>query len=354
MAINSIKFLISKKNLIHNINYLLKTFDKKILAVVKANAYGHDINLITQLLYENGCYEFAVARLSEAEKIISNNNLKKIKILIFESIGKDYLYKIKENKCFQISINDFNELEEATNYGIPYNQMQIKIDFSFGRNGISLNEIEKLKLFISKHNIKFAGIYSHLFLAEYDDGIKLINKFNEIINFLGKENFETIHIQNSASVEKYGNLDFTTHIRVGMLIYGLQGDKFYDKNLKQVFSLEGQIAGIKNIENSKYIAYDTKQNLSVGKCKYLAKIKIGYGDGFLKINQNTKCIINNREFKISSVTMDNSFIEVDSKINVGDKVILYPDPLIYKELFNMEIYELLSIISPRIERIIIE
>lgn len=354
MTINSTKIFISEKNLIHNMKYLTEAFGKKVLAVVKSNAYGHDINLVTKVLYKHGYREFAVARLVEAEKIITVPELKNSKILIFESIGREALDIIKSNPAFYMTANTFEELQEALDYGIPSEKIQIKIDFGFGRNGIEIKDIEKLKSFIEQNDLKFAGIYSHLFSVTYDEGIILIEKFNEIVNLLGKNRFEMIHLQNSAAVENFGSLKITTHIRTGMLIYGLQEEGFYDKNLKQVFSLVGKVAGIRNLENSNYLAYNLKTDLGAGDCKYTAKVKIGYGDGFLKLNQGTKCLIKNKEFNITLVTMDNSFIEVDSSVKEGDTVIFYPNQSLVIPQLRMTIYELLTILSTRLERILTE
>ncbi len=338
MAINSVKMYISEKNLIYNMEYLKSNFNKEVLAVVKSNAYGHDINLITKLLYKNGYKNFAVARLVEAQKIMLNTSLSQAEILIFESIGKDFL----------------NIIKEAIEYGILPEKIQIKIDFGFGRNGITLDYLEKLKKYIEKKNLFFNGIYSHLFAVCHRDGLKIIKKFEDVVNFLGKERFKMIHLQNSSAIEKYGSLDITTHIRVGMVIYGLQGDGFFDKNLRQVFSLRGQIAGIKNLESSNYIAYNLKSNLLINNSKYIAKVKFGYGDGFLKVNENTKCLINNKEYNITLITMDNSFIEVDENVKEGDEIIFYPDISFSVPILNMNIYELLVIITSRVEKEIVD
>lgn len=354
MAINSTKIMISEKNLIHNMNYLTSNFGKKVLAVVKSNAYGHDINLITKTLHKHGYKEFAVARLVEAEQILKNPELSDSKIIIFESIGLEYLDIIKNNTSFHMTINVFEELEEALNFGIPADRIQLKIDFGFGRNGISLDDLEKLKNYIEKNNLKFSGIYSHLFSVTYDEGLKLIEKFKEIVEMLGKERFNMIHLQNSAAVENFGAIDITTHIRTGMLIYGLQEEGFFDRNLKQIFSLEGKIAGIRNLENSDYLAYNLKSDINAGKCKYTAKIKLGYGDGFLKLNQKTKCVINNKEFDITLITMDNTFIEVDSSIKEGDTVFFYPNVSLISSTLGMAVYELLTILSVRLERVLID
>lgn len=352
MAINSVKMYLSRENLIHNVSHLKSSFDREILSVVKANAYGHGIGQITKMLYDGGYKDFAVARLTEAKEIIKSNNLVDSKIIIFESIGLDSLDEIKNNKNFHMSINDFEELEEAINFGIPSTRIQLKIDFGFGRNGILVEDLNRLKKYIDEKDLRFSGIYSHLFSVDYDEGLDIIEKFNEVVDYLGRERFEMTHLQNSAGVGNYGTIEGTTHIRVGMLIYGLQEDGFYDPELRQVFSLKGQVAGIRNLENSKYVAYNEKKKLNVGNCKYVAKIKFGYGDGFLKVNENTNCLIGNKEFNISLITMDNTFIEVHSKIKVGDEVTFYPDIKAVDSLVKMKRIELLGVISSRVERII--
>lgn len=348
MVINSIKMIINQKNLLSNIDYLKKLKGKNILPVVKANAYGHGVELIIKALYNGGQREVAVARYVEAENILKVNLGSDLKILVFESIGDIEL--IKNNPNLEIAINDFNELKDLIKAGIPSNRMQLKIDLGFGRNGISLSEIPELEKFTNENNLKFKGVFSHLFAVNYEDGLELIDLFSDVVNSIGKDKFEMIHLQNSAAVMNY-NCDIATHIRVGMLTYGLQEVGYFDPNLKQVFSLEGQVAGVRDIEDHKYVAYELKDDLDIENCKYLAKIKIGYGDGFLKRNEKSKCIINNKEFKIAQVTMDNTFIEVDASVKEGDRVLLYNDITKVVNFTGMNIYELLTILSPRIPRV---
>ncbi len=228
--------------------------------------------------------------------------------------------------------------------------MQLKIDLGFGRNGIAISEIPELGKFTTENNLKYKGIFSHLFAVNYEDGLELITLFTDLVNSIGKDKFEMIHLQNSAAVMNY-DCEIATHMRVGMLTYGLQEVGYFDPNLRQVFSLEGQIAGVRDIEDNKYVAYELKDDLDIEGCKYLAKIKIGYGDGFLKRNEKSKCIINNKEFKIAQVTMDNTFIEVDGSVKEGDTVLLYNDITKAVNFTGMNIYELLTVLSPRIPRV---
>ncbi|MGY0393800.1 alanine racemase [Fusobacterium sp. SYSU M8A802] len=349
MVINSMKLYLKRENLIHNMEYLRRSKGKEVLPVVKANAYGHGMEEIVQILYDNGQREFAVARYVEAERILKMG-LKGLKILIFESVGD--LSLVKDREELEISANTYEELEKIIDFGIDSKRVQVKIDFGFGRNGVLLRDLQRLKEYIEEKQLNFRGIYSHLFAVNYEEGLEYIGKFHEILRYLGKERFQMIHLQNSAGVLNFDCED-VTHLRVGMLIYGLQEVGFYDENLKQVFSLEGRVAGVRDVSESKYIAYGTKEELGFLNTKYIAKIKIGYADGFLKINEKSNCLINNKEFPVVIVSMDNTFIEVDTSVKEGDRVVLYHD--ISKSVAHngMNIYEMLTLLSPRLEREII-
>ena len=111
-----------------------------------------------------------------------------------------------------------------------------------------------LKKYIDEKNLFFKGIYSHLYAVEYEEGAELIEKFTETVKYLGKERFQVIHIQNSVGVLLYGNCDIMTHLRPGIYIYGLQEEGFFHEGLKQVFKLEGKIAGVRDMSRSKYLA----------------------------------------------------------------------------------------------------
>ncbi len=350
MAVNSIKMLISEENLIQNIKYLEKKYAKKILPVLKANAYGHDIGMISEILYNNGYREFAVARLNEAEKILENKKITESRILVFESIGIEFLDIIKNNRSIEVSANTFAELKELIENGISSDNIQLKIDFGFGRNGIIQEDIENLKKYIDEKNLFFKGIYSHLYAVEYEEGAELIEKFTETVKYLGKERFQVIHIQNSVGVLLYGNCDIMTHIRPGIYIYGLQEEGFFHEGLKQVFKLEGKIAGVRDMSRSKYLAYNLKTILSGNNFSYAAKIKIGYGEGFSKANEKSCCLINGKSYKILLVTMDNTFIEVDESIKEGDHVALYSDISKVRADTGLHICEVLPVISSRIVR----
>ena len=343
---------LDKEALYHNVNYLREYKQKELLPVIKANAYGHDIFLVAKALYDFDVKVWAVARLSEAVDLceyMKQFSVNDYKILVFESI-EDFETLNKYPNIYP-SINSIKDIKQALANNISVDRLSLKIDFGFGRNGIKYEEIDELKTLIKFNSLKFFGLFSHLFSASYEDGLEVIKKFTEVADKLGRNNFEMIHLQNAAGVYNY-DIEVVTHIRTGTIVYGMQESGFYDLDLKPVFKgLIGQVDSVRYVSGLDYIAYQDLSSITPG-TKKIAKIKIGYGDGFPKINNKTTCMIKKKEYVISQVTMDNTFIEVDDRVNVGDEVCLYHRPSETKAKVGQTIWELLILLSTlRIKRI---
>lgn len=346
MGLKDFKIKVSKENILHNYHYLKKFRNKDIIAVVKANAYGHGIENIVKFLSENGCEYFAVARECEAEKILSLK-IKDIKIIILETV--DELEILKNNENIHMVVNSFNDLLNLLDKGVSTEQLHIKLDFGFGRNGILEKDFFKLKELIENRNLKFKGLCTHVFAADYDDLISIEERFSKILKELGKDRFEIVHMQNSAGVMSVEG-KFCTHIRCGTILFGLQEIGYYIPSIKRSFRLDGKILDIKSIDDLKYIGYEKKENLKIGKYKKVAKIRLGYGDGFSKRSEGIMSIINNKKFKIIHISMDSSFILIDDSVKVGDEVEIFHD--LEESINHLKVphYEFLSCINDRIKR----
>lgn len=349
MLDDNFKIILYKDKLIKNYKYLERLQNKKIISVVKANAYGHGLENVVKVLSEIGCEYFAVTREYEAKKII-NLKLKNIKILIMDSLSEKNF--IIDNKNIEIFINSLKELEEYLAFGVSTQQMHLKLDYGFGRNGILQEELIELKEKIEKENLKFKGIATHIFASEYKDIIEIEENFYKDIKFLGKENFEMIHFQNSAGVMSTKGEE-CTHIRCGTILFGLQEIGYYDPNIERVFKLEGGVSSIKLSDNIKYIGYEKKKDLHLKKGAKIGKIKLGYGDGFSKRSEGIMSIINNKKFRILHISMDSSFIEIDESVKIGDKVELFYDLEETMKYLKVPHYEFISMINDRIERVVL-
>lgn len=354
MVKNSFYLEVNQEAILNNVKILKDWKKKNIIPVIKANAYGHGIVEMASTCLYAGLTQVAVARYEEAKEVLEDRKFQSLlreeqefQILVFESIQS--LEEISFNRRIDFAVNSMEELVWMVENGVSTKRLHIKIDFGFGRNGIDFAERETLKEYVLRNNLYCKGIFSHLFSVSYEDGLEIISKFSSLITELGRERFERIHLQNSAASYNY-DCPFVTDLRIGMLVYGLQEPGYYHEKLQQAFCLKGKIDRICSLESIKYVAYETKSDLSLGEKPRIAKIKIGYADGFGKQNENSVCLIGRKEYNIVEVTMDNTFIVVDGRVQEGDEVILFYNPSLLKTTTGRHIYENLTVLSKRLPR----
>lgn len=348
MISHSMSLQLDKEALLNNYNYLKNVSGKNIIPVLKSNGYGLGADLLANTFHSFGENIFAVARYSEAYDILKNTRLKNIKILVFESIREVPFLSNSTNIIF--SANSFEDLKFLLNNNVPSSQIHIKLDFGFGRNGLIKKDFTKLYNYILDNKYTFGGIYTHLFSASKSDQKDIINQFKNIIDLIGHDKFDIIHIISSECFYNADTFNIDNYLRIGQLLYGIQEPNNIDDNLKKVFRLTGKIENIKDIRENKYIGYHEKRKIKNLNYFNMAIVKFGYGDGFLKYNENTTCLINNVEYYISSISMDYTFINVDNRVNVGDEIEFYHDTNKFYTHFNKKIYEFLPSLSLSIPR----
>jgi len=341
---------IDKEALLNNYNYLKNISNKNIIPVLKSNGYGMGADILTKILHSFGQKLFAVARYSEAHHILSSSKLDDIQILVFESIRETPFFTDSKNIIF--SANSFDDLKLLLNNNVLPIQIHIKLDLGFGRNGIIQKDFTKLYNYILENKYTFGGIYTHLFSVSKGDQKELINQFKSIITLIGKDKFSAIHIISSESFYNTDTFYIDNYLRIGQLLYGIQEPNNINENLKKVFKLTGRIENIKDIKENKHIGYQEKRKIKHLNHSNVAIVKFGYGDGFLKYNENTTCLIKGIEYYISSVCMDYTFINVDNRVNVGDEIEFYFDTNKFYKDFNKKIYEFLPSLSSNIVRMV--
>lgn len=350
MGRDNFQIKLIRDNIIHNFNYIKTTTKKEIISVVKANAYGHGLKEVIPILVDAGCSYFAVARESEALEILSLD-IPNIRILIFETIEDFSL--LKKFKNLEMVVNSVEELEELIKSNIDFSQLHLKFDFGFARNGFTENELENIKKIINNYNLYFQGAMTHFFSSNSIETIDIQHKFLNSINYIGKEYFNIIHSQNSAATLL--NLgENSTHIRCGISLLGMLDPGIVDNNIKRSWSLSGPIYNIKDFTDLKFIGYERIENIAIENYNKVAKIKIGYGDGFSKRNTNILCHINDKEYPIIHISMDTSFVLIDSSVKVGDIVEIYRNFEQCNTFLNMDHYEYTTLLNSRIPRIVIK
>lgn len=325
---------INLDNLEHNVNQIKSIIpDKcKIMAIVKANAYGHGMIEIAKKLNEIGVQDFAVATLSEGINLRKNNIKGNILILGYTDL-KDVEYIIKYDLIQTIVDYEYAKKIEQMKLEDKL-KVHIKINTGMNRIGESYKNIDNLIKTYQIKNIEILGTYSHLCVA---DSLKngdveftneQINNFFECIDKIKSLGYDTgkIHIQASYGILNYTNLN-CDFVRPGIIMYGVynEDEPKVKLDLRPVLSLKSRITSVKEIEEQESVSYG--RTFIAKTNKKIATVSIGYADGYPRnlSNKNVKVMINGGYAEvIGRICMDQLIIDVSKieEIHQGDIVTL--------------------------------
>lgn len=330
--------------------------NKKIMPIIKANAYGTYINKRIDIINEFDIV--AVAIVDEAIELRKLGYTKEIFVLNQPSIDE-----LQEIINYNITIGLSSE-EFLDNIDIN-TKMKVHLEIETGMNRTGI-QLDKLNNFIQKikklPNIKVEGVYTHLSSADYDiDYTRYqLQRFKEAVSVV-KENFDNIiYIHSSAS---NGLLNFkddvSNLVRTGIIMYGYESFSGTKEkiNIEPICKLKTKVSFIKEVDKNESISYSRKF-ITQTKMK-IATIPIGYADGFRRclLNQG-EVIINGKKAKvIGNICMDSCMIDITNieNVKVGDDVYIWDNINItleeIAEKCNTINYEIISTISERVPRV---
>jgi len=318
-------------------NYLAirKKTKTKILAVVKADAYGHGFAEVVHALnsIKDKPEYFGVA-LSEEGVALRKIKVKQ-PILIFELPTEENINDIITfdliPTVFTVEHLDILERYLAAHKGKTKKlKVHIKIDTGMGRLGVRFHEaVEFIEKIAGSNRFILDGIYSHFATSDEKDKTFAqlqLKRFNSVVSGLKKKNIRpnVIHMANSGAILSMPEAYFDM-VRPGIALYGYPPSAEIGSSikLKPVMSLISEVASCRWFEKGETISYGRKYLLK--KRSKIVSVPIGYADGLSRnLTNKMFCIIKNRRYpQVGQVTMDRIMFDVgDAKIRIGDKVIL--------------------------------
>lgn len=364
---------INLDNLEHNINEIKKVISHttKIMAVIKANAYGHGTLLIAKKLLEIGINDFAVATLEEGINLQKNNIDGNILILGYTNFI-DLKYVIKYDLIQTIVDYDYSERIKELDLDDKL-KCHIKINTGMNRIGERYDSIDKISKIYENEKLNILGTFSHLCVADskktedIEFSKKQIKRFNECIKTLKDKGYDTgkVHLQSSYGTINYVGLNYD-YVRMGILMYGVNSSKqtyqLNNLNLKPVLSVKARITSIKDIEVNDSVSYG--RTYIASQKRKIASISIGYADGIPRNLSNKDMIVKVNDGygkAIGRICMDQMLIDITdlSNIKVGDIATIIGDD---KKISAEEVSdkadtitnELLCRLGSRLKRIIKE
>ncbi|MGE7622341.1 alanine racemase [Viridibacillus sp. NPDC096237] len=324
------KAVIKLENIEYNIKQLRKHLHTttEIIAVVKANAYGHGDLQIASAALQVGASMLAVATPEEALHL--REFIKEAPILIlgatpvcFASFAAQY-----DISLTVFSLDWVNEVaKQAKNFEKPL-KLHIKVDSGMGRIGVrKQTELTALYNAIeANEHFLIDGIFTHFATADEEDARQYneqLAKFNSYVTSL-REKPRLVHAANTAATLNKENAQFNA-VRFGVSMYGLAPSPYVEKHLsfslKPAMSLESELVHVKKIEQGDTVSYGGKYVATEE--AWIGTMPIGYADGLLRGLTGQEVLIQgNRVPIIGRICMDQCMIKLPYEMPVGEKVVL--------------------------------
>ncbi len=363
---------INLDNLAFNVNEIKRRLPDttKMMAIVKANAYGHGDKLIANELQNMGIDLFGVSNLEEAISLRHADIKGNILVLgsTPENVAKDiWGFNVTQTVYSLEYAKSLNDCARAN--GVTIN-CHLKIDTGMGRIGFNCDDIDEITKAYNLSHLNFTGIFSHLSSADdlTDEGKEYTKmqaeKFDKTVSLLENRGitFKLKHLQNSAGILNCPHFKYDM-ARAGVILYGIGIDTCEEITLKPVMELKSVVSMVKNVKKGDAISYSRR--FIADKDMRLATVPIGYADGYLRAFSNkAKMIVNGHFAKIvGSVCMDQLILDVTDipGVKQGDIVTVVGKDgdceMTFKELATLADtihYELACLVGKRVPRVYIK
>ncbi len=351
-----------------NLGCVRRFIDGKVavMAVVKANAYGHGLLEVSRALVEEGVDYLGVATVDEALALRSSGI--KTPVLVLGSVLEEEA-KAAVAGDITLTLCDKRLLEILSKLAKEFDKrpkVHIKVDTGMGRIGVWHEEaIEFIKEVHSRKEIDSEGVYTHFSSAARDKLItnQQISFFEKVLGDMEGAGIKAKykHAANSIAVVDWKKSHLNL-VRTGILLYGVYPKESFRTSfkLKPVMNLKTRIVHLKETPPGRSISYG--RTYITQKRTKIATIPIGYADGYGRILSNkAEALLNGKYVKVAGiVTMDQTLLDVGNVENaeVGDEVVLIgrqgdSEILIEKiaKLSGTIPYEILSSVTDRVPRI---
>jgi alanine racemase len=379
------RLLISRDALLHNAALVRCALppDTRICAVVKADAYGHGVDLVIDALYNFSTEQIegpavdalAVATVDEAEQLPANT----LQTFIFRPIENCYIAgqrsriesAIRNNwvmtLCSAAAADDIARI--AVSVGRRAS-VQIMLDTGMTRSGVSCDDLPHLLDTIASHaSLKLLAIGTHFSEAERiesDCTPQQLNRFRSAtdapanIPSAGKSKLFR-HAANSAGIFFHKDSHFEM-VRPGLSLYGIDPTfaPSMDRPLRPVMKWTAPLIGVRSVPAGTSVGYS--HTWTATRDTVIGLIPVGYADGYLRSFSNKASVLIDGKLApvVGTVSMDTTTIDLgpDTSASIGDQVtLLEDDPLSPVSVYALARhadtipYEIFCRIGPRVKRV---
>ena len=356
---------INYQNISNNVAQICELTNKPVMAVVKADAYGHGLINSSQAALLGGAQWLGVALLSEAIEI-RKAGITAPSLAWLTPPGADFESAIKND--IDLSISSLQQLQEIYAASLRVGliaRVHLKVDTGMSRSG-ALDEfpeiVSELNRLTSANEIELVGTWSHFACADepaHPLNAEQIKRFNSALEYMNDENLNPgiRHIANSSAIIGLPEAKFDL-VRAGLIIYGLSPTNIPPINLslKPAMELRARLLLVKEIPPGATVGYGA--TVQVTKETKIGIVTFGYADGLPRSTDGSAYFLHNNlpAHLIGRVSMDQCAIDlgIDSSAKAGDEVLIFGEKLLVNELAKAAgtiSYEIVSGIGSRTPRI---
>ncbi len=366
---------IDLKAISHNVSELRRITCKeaKLMAVVKADGYGHGAIEIANEALKSGAECLGVARIEEGIELRKAGI--GVPIMVFGYTPMAFIDKLMAFQLIQ-SASTTDYAQRLSDIAVAHGskaKIHIKVDTGMGRLGFKVYEektvINEIASIFQMPGLKIEGIFTHFACADAadkSDTFKQLEQFHDLLSRLGRAGLEfpIRHTANSAAVIDVpeAHLDM---VRPGIALYGLYPSDRVDKSrirLIPAMTLKTRVAHIKKVPAGIRVSYGG--TFKTSKPTSIATVSIGYADGYNRLlsSKGQMLLHGQRAPVVGRVCMDLTMLDVGhiTKIQQGDEVVVFgkqgEEHILADELavtLNTINYEIVTALTHRVPRLYI-
>ncbi|CAB4896037.1 unannotated protein [freshwater metagenome] len=313
--------------------------NSQVLAVVKADAYGHGLVQIAKAARAAHADYLGVALLNEAVELREAGDDGPLLAWLWTPGDPDLLECLKRN--VQISVSSMWSLIEVTQAAAQAGtvaRIHVKLDTGLSRNGADEEEWDELfaaaKALQSRGRIEVVGIWSHLANASLENDSSIARQRARFLDGVARAKAagiepQLLHLANSGGALAYPDTQFDM-VRIGIAMYGvspLDPHSAQRFDLRAVMSLHAKLAHVKTIRAGQSVSYGGTWTAS--EPTRIGLVPIGYADGIPRAAQDAHVMVNGVQCEVlGRVAMDQFVISLPDAVGevaAGDDVVIFGD-----------------------------
>ena len=302
-----------------------------IIAVVKADAYGHGAVRVARLLEGLGVYGFGVATVEEGVEL-RQAGVRAPVLVMGAAYGQDHEEVIAQNLTPMVGVaSDVEQFARAARRRRVLRQpIHMKVDTGMSRLGVTADRFEDFLRACAEHpTVRVDGMATHFACADLPDPEPTLAQLALFIRCLDQARAmgadpQQIHAANSAATLRFPRTRFDL-VRPGLLLYGaLPAPHFEDPGLEPCMSWRTRINALRRIPAGAKVSYGG--TWTAPRPSVIATLPVGYADGYSRAMSNRASVLvrGARAPQVGNICMDLCMVDVTDLpgVSVGDEVLL--------------------------------